>query len=130
MIAWTSDGMILFSRQLPGTKVPWEFQAEQKDTDHFNRQYKPGLARGGTEICRLDPRNGAVARLTQSGPPVWDFRASESPDGRWILFCRAETGRMPAIWVMETDGNNPRRLTDGLEDQGADHPRWLPSPKP
>lgn len=128
MLAWTRDGMILFSRQLPGTKVPWEFQAGQKDTDHFNREFKPGLARGGTEICRLDPRDGAVYRLTRSESPVWDFRASESPDGRWVLFCRAETGQMPAIWVGKSDGSNPRRLTDGLAGEGADHPRWLPRP--
>jgi len=28
--------------------------------------------------------------------------------------------------VMEADGSNPRQLTKGLDDRGADHPRWLP----
>lgn len=127
MLAWTRDGAILFSRKLPESKVPWEFQAQQKDTDHFNRDYKPEMARGGAEICRLDPRDGGVRRLTHREPSVWDCRAIESSDGRWILFCRAETGRMPGIWVMGSDGSNPRRLTDGVDDYGADHPRWLPS---
>jgi TolB protein len=127
MLAWTRDGAILFSRKLPESKVPWEFQAQRKDTDHFNRDYKPELARGGAEICRLDPRDGGIHRLTRREPPVWDCRASESPDGQWIIFCRAETGRMPGIWVMGSDGSNPRRLTDGVDDHGADHPRWLPS---
>lgn len=126
MISWTQDNQILFSRKLPGAKVPWEFQPQRPDTDHFNRDYKPELARGGAEICRLDPRDGNVHRLTHCNPPVWDCRSSESSDGRLILFCRAETGGMPGIWVMESDGRNPRRLTDGLEGQGADHPRWLP----
>ena len=127
--AWTHDGQIVFPRRLPGTKVPWEFQPQRPDTDHFNRDFKPEQARGGVEICRLDPQNGVVTRLTRSVPPAWDFRASESPDGRWVVFCRAETGGTPAIWVMDATGRNPRLLTRGFEDNGADHPCWLPMVK-
>lgn len=123
---WTRDGQILFPRRLPGSKVPWEYQAGRADVDHFNREYKPELARGGTEICRLDPRDGSVVALTHSEPAVWDFRASESPNGKHIVFCRAAKGAAPAIWVMDTDGRNARRITQGIEDCGADHPRWLP----
>ncbi len=96
-------------------------------TDHFNREFRPDRARGGTEICRLDPRDRAAERLTKSDPPVWDFRPSPSPDGRLIAFCRAETGGPPALWVMDSGGGNARRLTAGLDDSGADHPRWVPS---
>ncbi len=128
MLSWAQDGSILFSRKLPGSKVPWEFQPERPDTDHFNRDYKPELARGGTEICRIDPANGETRQLTENLPPVWDFRPQPSPDGRVILFCRAKTGRMPTIWRMESDGADPRHLTDGWNGQGADHPRWLPLP--
>ncbi|WZO98842.1 serine/threonine protein kinase [Isosphaeraceae bacterium EP7] len=123
--AWTPDGQILFPRRLPGSKVAWEYQPQRPDTDHFNRDYKPDLARGGTEICRLNPDNGQVSPLTHSDPPTWDFRASASRDGRFIAFCRAKTGEAPAIWVMDADGQNPRRITQGHDNQGADHPRWL-----
>ncbi len=126
MLTWTQDGTILFSRKLADSKVPWEFQPSRPDTDHFNRDYKPELARGGTEICQVDPLSAEVQRLTQSDPPVWDFRATESPDGDSILFCRAETGKMPEIWLREGNSAQPRHLTDGLNDQGADHPRWVP----
>jgi len=78
------------------------------------------------KIRRLNPRDGGVTRLAQNKPLVWDFRASESPDGRSVVFCRAETGAVPAIWVMDADGRNPRLLTHGFQDKGADHPRWLP----
>jgi TolB protein len=122
---WTSDGCILFPRRLPESKVAWEFQPQRRDVDHFNRDYKPELARGGTEICRLDSRDGSVTVLTRSEPPVWDFRASESPDGKQIVFCRAATGGPPAIWVAQADGKNPRRITRGQDDKGADHPRWF-----
>ena len=123
---WTRDGQVLFPRRLPGSKVAWEFQPQRPDTDHFNRDYKPELARGGTEICRLDPHTGAVTALTTSDPPVWDFRGGASPDGLQIAFCRAETGGVPGLWVMNTDGSHPRLLTRGLDERGADHPRWVP----
>lgn len=127
--AWTHDGQILYPRRLPGTKVPWEFQSQRPDTDHFNREFKAELAKGGVEIRRLDPRSGKETTLTEIAPLAWDFRASESPDGRFIVFCRAETGGVPGIWVMTADGSDPRLLTRGFEDKGADHPRWLPIPK-
>ena len=27
---------------------------------------------------------------------------------------------------MNADGSNPRELTKGLDNRGADHPRWVP----
>jgi TolB protein len=127
--AWTHDGCILFPRRLPGSKVAWEYQPARPDLDHFNRDFKPAAARGGCEICRLDPRDKRAISLTHSDPPVWDFRAQESPDGKSIVFCRAVTGGAPALWVMDADGRNARRLTGGIADRGADHPAWLPPPR-
>ena len=126
LVAWAHDNTILFPRRLPGSKVAWEFQPQRPDTDHFNRDFKPDLARGGTEICRLDPRDNSITRLTHSEPTVWDFRVSESSDGRLIVFCRAATGDVPAVWVMDANGLNPRQITKGRNDLGVDHPRWLP----
>ena len=123
--SWTSDGQILFPGRLPGSKVPWEYQAERPDVDHFNRDFKPELAKGGTEIRKLNPKDGGIKNLTQPGPGVWDFRASESRDGKSIVFCRAKTGGAPEIWVMDADGKNPRMVTQGVDGLGADHPRWL-----
>ena len=72
---------------------------------------------------------GATAAQVLATPakPAWDFRVSESPDGKAIVFCRAETGGVPGIWIADGDGKNPRLLTRGWEDKGADHPRWLPA---
>ena len=94
--------------------------------DHFNRDFKPELARGGTEICRVDLEDGSVVQLTNSEPPVWDFRQSESPDGRQMVYCRAKTGEPPAIWKADADGGNQQMLTSGMDGKGADHPRWVP----
>jgi TolB protein len=125
--AWTRDGRILFPRRLPGSQVPWEYQAGRRDVDHFNREYRPEQARGGTEICRLDPRRGSVERLTRAEPGRWDFRAVEAPDGRQIAFCRAATGEAPGLWIMNAARGGARLLSRGYQDRGADHPRWLPA---
>jgi TolB protein len=63
--------------------------------------------------------------LTENETGIWDFRATESPDGNWIAFCRAKTGEAPALWVMKSDGTDARQLTRGWQDRGADHPKWL-----
>lgn len=123
---WTPDGQLLFARRLPETKVAWEYQPQRPDIDHFNRDYKPDAARGGTEICRYNPKTGKTVRLTHSQPPTWDFRACVSPDGSQIAFCRAATGQVPALWVMNADGTNARQIATGREGKGADHPRWIP----
>lgn len=127
--AWTHDGKILFPRRRPDSKVAWEFQPQRPDVDHFNRDFKPELARGGTEICRLDLHDGSCEVLLPNEPGVWDFRATESSDGRFIAFCRAATGGAPALWVMNADGSEPRQLTSGWHDRGADHPRWFAGKK-
>jgi len=123
---WTPDGRILISRRLPGSKVPWVYQVNQRDVDHFNRAFKPDSARGGTELCLIDPSDGSAERVTQSDPPVWDFRGSVSSDGLKILFCRAETGDVPSIWVVGANGKGSQLLTKGIGGRGADHPRWIP----
>lgn len=122
---WSPAGKILFPRRLPDSKVAWEYQAGRPDVDHFNRDYKPELARGGTQIWELDPATGTLTRLTDSNPGTWDFRVTPSPDGSSIAFCRAATGQPPALWVMDADGKNPRRITQGVEGRGVDHPRWV-----
>lgn len=123
---WTGDGRILASRRLPDSAVPWQYQTGRPDTDHFNREFRPEQATGGSQICRFAPGDGSVAPLTQPGPSVWDFRQTESADGQQLLFCRAEIGAPPAIWIAARDGRHQNLLTRGIEDHGADFPRWVP----
>lgn len=128
--AWTPDGQVLIPRRSPGARVPWEYQANRPDVDHFNRDFKPEAARGGVQIFRIDPSNGQTTSLTPETPNVWNFRASASDDGKSIVFCRAETGGSPALWVMDSNGKKARLLTRGIDEKGADHPRWLPTSRP
>ena len=124
--SWTHTGKILFPRRSPDALVPWQYRTGQPDLDHFNRDFLPEQARGGVCISRLDPDSGTITDLTEPKEGQWDFRASESPDGRFIVFCRAATGESPAIWVMNSDGSNAHPVTRGIDDKGVDHPRWLP----
>jgi len=125
---WMPNGWILFSRKLPGSRTAWEFDPTLPN-DHFQRAYKPEQARGGTELWVLDHETGKMKQITHSDPPRWDFRAMPSPDGTQIAFCRAKVGEPPAIWVIDSAGKEERLLTRGLQELGADHPRWMPRSK-
>lgn len=123
---WTPDGKsVTYTRAEPGSRTAWPYQAQRPDTDHFNRDYYPEDARGGTAICLLDPFSGAESEFIPYEPLVWNFRSAWSPDGAQFAFCRAEVGSPSAIWVVDADGGNARMLTDGYEHRGADHPVWV-----
>lgn len=128
--AWTQDGHLLASVRLPGSRVPWEYQAGRPDTDHFNRDFKPDQARGGTSIARIDPRTGATTFLTPRVEGVWDFRGTESPGGDLVAFCRAVTGGVPHLRVVASRGGASWKVHDGIGPGGLDHPRWLPRQRP
>jgi len=123
---WSSDGSFLtYTRALPNSQTAWQYQPQRPDTDHFNRDYVPEEARGGTEICLLNPFTGETKQLTKNEPPLWDFRTQWSADGRRIVFSRVGTGCPSELWVMDADGKNQRFLTRGYNDMGADFGRWL-----
>jgi TolB protein len=117
---WTREG-ILFVERSPGARVPWEYQAGRRDTDHFNREYRPEAARGGTRIARLDPRTGERRAVTAFVEGRWDFRPA--PAGDAVLFCRAGVGENPGVW--RTGRGGEALLNRGFGGNGADHPRAM-----
>lgn len=128
---WSPDGSaLLYTRALPGSRTAWQFQPQRPDTDHFNRDYLPDEARGGTELCLLNPLTGDTQELTHNDPPLWDFRGEWSPDGKQMVFSRVATGQPCELWVMEADGSNQRFLTRGSNNMGADFGRWLKLQEP
>lgn len=50
--------------------------------------------------------------------PTW------SPDGRWVVFLRAEPQGRPQLWLVEAAGGEPVRLTDA--PLGVSEPRFSP----
>ena len=114
----------VWTRALPGSRTAWPYRPDRPDTDHFNRDYVPEEARGGTELVLRD-LEGNERVLTSPGEGVWDFRVAWSPEGDRIAFCRAEIGKASELWVMNADGSDQQRLTGGVDNLGADHPAWM-----
>lgn len=86
---------------------------------------KADMSEGGSQLCLLDPTTGVVTELTPAVEGVWDYRAAWRPDGGKILFTRARPNAAREMWIMDPDGSNPKRLTDGYQHKGADFGRWL-----
>ncbi len=126
MPEWSPDGStVTYTRAKPGSKTAWQWATDRPDTDHFNRDYMPDKASGGTDICLLNPFTKAVAHLTENEPLIWDFRTVWSSQGDKMAFCRAKVGRPSELWIMDADGGDRRFLTRGENDMGVDHPRFL-----
>ncbi len=131
MPEYTPDGKgIVYSRRLPGTVVPWAWQPERLDTDHFNRIFTPDAARGGTHIHVLDVNSKQTELVTEGKERQWEMRGSVSPDGKQILFCRSTTGTNPAAWVINRDGSDAHLVTAGFDDTGVDFPTWVTEQRP
>jgi hypothetical protein len=126
LIEWSPDGQwVTYTRATPDARTAWQFQPQRPDTDHFNRDYLPDQARGGTQVCLLNPCTRQVQALTPCERLVWNFRARWSPDGEQKTFSRARVGQASEVWVMGADGAHAHLLTRGFDELGADHARWL-----
>jgi TolB protein len=125
VVSWSANGGYLYyTKAKPGSVTAWEFQPDRPDTDHFNRDYKPENARGGSSISLLDPFSGKETPLTQYSEFVWDFRVcanKKNKKNEGILFCRARIGFPSELWLMDNDGGRQRMLTGGYQGMGTDH---------
>lgn len=124
MLQWSPNGRIIaYSRLLPGSRPDFEFDTNLPD--HEETIFKPDYARGGAQICLLDPFTGETMALTEAKEHLWAARPNFSTDGSKLLFLRCQVNEPPEIWVMNADGSNQTRLTRGYGDRGADFPMWL-----
>ena len=110
---------------LPDSRTAWPYRVGQPDLDHFNRDYRPELARGGTRVCLIDPKTAEIAAITHDDPPTWYVRPAWSPDSKRLAVGRADVGRQPELWVINADVAHSHPLTRGIDGLGADHCRWV-----
>ena len=126
---WMPDGRhVLYTRVAPGSHPDCEYHAELPD--HCECVYNPAKARGGSQVCLLDPFNGETKAVTEYAEHQWDFRAAASPDGQKIVFTRARVDQVSELWLTDADGKNQHLLSRGVNGRGAggrgaDAGRWL-----
>lgn len=126
---WSPDGYTLtYTCKIPGSRTAWVYAQDRPDNDHFNRDYQPEQARGGTQICLVNPFSGEETELTRPQEGVWDFRPAWRSDGTQLTFTRARVGEPSEIWIMNADGSDQRLLTTGKDGKGADFSRWIRLP--
>jgi Tol biopolymer transport system component len=122
--SWTPDGKkVTYTRAVPGSHPDCEYHPELPD--HCECVFSPEQARGGSQICLLDPFNGQVEEITAFEEHRWDFRAAVSPDGESLVFTRARLGQPGELWAINLDGSGEHLLSRGIDGAGADHGRWL-----
>ncbi len=75
-------------------------------------------------------RQAVARRVTRDLTPGWRVSClapSFSPDGRWIAFyAREGQGDRADLYVVATDGGEPRRLLQGGLPETRGGPRWAP----
>ena len=76
---------------------------------------------GNKEIYVMDGDGRNQRRVTTH--PARDESPAWSPDGAKIAFVSNRNKDRQQIWVIDADGKNPIRLTDGLRDS---YPDWSP----
>jgi Tol biopolymer transport system component len=122
---WSPDcSKIACALLLPDSRTAWPWAKDRPDTDHFNRDYHPEQANGGTRICVIDVGTGKITTILQDPTPTWNLRLAWSPDGKQIAFVRADVGCLGELWIIDADGGNKRFLTHGYRGTGVDFPTW------
>ncbi len=79
---------------------------------------------GNTEIYVMDGDGKNQRRVTVN--PMYDRYPTWSPDGKMIAFVSNRNRGRNQIWVIDANGTNPIRLTDGASDS---YPDWSPDGK-
>jgi Tol biopolymer transport system component len=105
--------------------------------DASNRQYGPGISQDGRYIAFSVPRGpgiydlttGKVTNLTLQGSPSGSVSNTIiSPDGKSIAYTKAESPASNVLYVIGTDGSNPRLLA-GDKDVSVIPWSWAPDGK-
>ncbi|MFI5182565.1 MAG: protein kinase [Thermoanaerobaculia bacterium] len=75
------------------------------------------LRGGNVDVWSLQPRTGAVRRLTDS--PAVDYDPAFTPDGRHLIFSSDRSGHFE-IWMADADGSGARQVShDGFDAENA-----------
>jgi Tol biopolymer transport system component/serine/threonine protein kinase len=80
---------------------------------------------GHIQLCAIDLESRAIAQLSNSQENEWQH--SFSPDGKQIIFTRSRAqGVQRDIWIMGSDGDNPRLVAAAPGQEEFVNPRFSP----
>jgi TolB protein len=137
---WSPGGTtIIFSGDLTGTQQIYEMDADGLNRhlllndpgfNDMNPRFSPNgsmiaFSRCSATCVIYTVKSDATGPLTPLTSATWNsFDPAWSPDGTKIAFDSNQDGLLSAVWVMNADGTNQRRLTaPALE---ANYPDWSP----
>ena len=101
--------------------VPVQISFADTDTRIAFRSSRVDNPDVNPDIYVLEGTRRNEIRITMH--PASDKSPTWSPDGDKIAFVSDRNNRRNQIWVIDADGKNPVRLTDGFDD---DNPDWSP----
>jgi Tol biopolymer transport system component len=141
-VRWSPDGTrLLYHKELANTDI-WtcdvEGGNEQQLTISVGDNVEPDWSPDGSKIAFVSARDGnyeiyvmnsdgtAQRRFTNNG--VSEFSPTWSPDGTLIAFARDVTGGSRwEVCVMDSSGENVRRVTYSPPDRTSINPDWEPA---
>jgi TolB protein len=136
--AFSPDGrFIIFRSERSGNQDIWKMNYDGTDpvklTANLDKDSEPAWSSDGTcviyaskhagswSVWSMKPDGSDEKKLLDNGGG-----GSLSPDGKRLLFSR-RTGDLPQIWVANSDGSKPQRLTSGAAMNMS--PAWSPDGK-
>jgi len=135
--SWSPDGKhIVFARarayDLKNTKGQGKVLLTREECKEFVEDGKPFLF----DLCRIpfNDGKGGVAEPVKgaSDNGVSNFFARYSPDGRWIVFCKAKSymllQRDSELYIIPAEGGEARRLRGNAGRMNSWH-SWSPNGK-
>jgi TolB protein len=138
---WSPDGIsFAFATRREGDRVPRIYRGDQLGKSDFSIGFQgeyPATLPDGRLVVRgclpsgdcgtflIGPNGGGETKISNERS---DTAPAPSPDGSKIAFMSSGRGATNwEIWVMDTNGSNPRRLTDNGNNDGL--PAWSPDGK-
>jgi Tol biopolymer transport system component len=115
-----------FITQVPGAIDLWPCFAPDGRTVLFSRSMDQGRT---FELFLIPASGGEPRRLSAASLPVSATRANWSQDNGLIAFTGETSAGGATLWVINTDGSEPRQVqASGLSD-GVYYPSWYPAGK-
>jgi Tol biopolymer transport system component len=112
---------ILVERDVPGAQVDFPSWTADGKTLYFSILKQEG-ARFVTSVEKLERATGVRTPVAEGYAP-W-----VSPDGRLVTFLR-DSRLGQELWIMSTDGGEPRQLVPGGRFTAISSPRFTPDSK-